>query len=71
MAEAERIFLGQGKYTIDIMNRFRMLDYKSITTPMDAKLKNLRDSASNSNLIDPAMYRQLIGSLMYLMNTIP
>ena len=48
-----------------------MLDCKSIATPMDANLKKLRDSASDSNLIDPTMYRQLIGSLMYLTNTRP
>ena len=48
-----------------------MLDCKSIATPMDANLKKLRDSASDSNLIDPTMYRQLIGSLMYMTNTSP
>ena len=46
-----------------------MLDYKSIATPMDGNLKKLRDSASNSNFIDPTMYLQYIGSLKYLMNT--
>ena len=49
-------FLGQGKYTIDILKRFGMLDCKSIATPMDASLKKMRDSASYSNLIDPTMY---------------
>ena len=48
-----------------------MLNCKSITTLMDANLKKLRDSASNSNLIYPIMYHQLIGSLMYLTNTMP
>ena len=67
----KEIFLRQGKYTIDILKRFGMLDCKSIATPMDANLKKLRDSASDSNLIDSTMYRRLIGSLMYLTNTRP
>ena len=65
------IFIGQGKYTIDILKIFRMLDCKSIATLMDANLKKLKDCASDSNLVDPTMYRQLIGSLMYLTNTRP
>ena len=65
------IFLGQAKYTIDILKRFRMLNWKSISIPIDANLKMLRDSASDSNLIDPTMYCQLIGSLIYLTNTRP
>ena len=48
-----------------------MLECKSMATPMDANLKKLRDFASYSNLIDPTMYCQLIGSLMYLTNTRP
>ena len=47
-----------------------MLDCKSIATPMDANLKKLRDSTSDFDLIDPTMYRQLIGLLMYMTNTI-
>ena len=56
---------------MDMLKRFRMLDCKSITTVMDANLKKLRDSALDSNLIDPTMYCQLIGSLIYLTNTRP
>ena len=67
----KEIFLGQGKYTIDILKRFKMLGCKSIATPMDANLKKLRDSASDSILIDPTMYFQLIGALVYLTNTRP
>ena len=48
-----------------------MLDCKSMATLMDANLKKLRESASDFDLIDPTMYRQLIGFLMYLMNTEP
>ena len=38
------ISLGQGKYAVDILKRFRMMDYKAITTPM----------ASNLNLLSVA-----------------
>ena len=48
-----------------------MLDYKSMATPMDANFKKLKESTSISDMIDPTMYRQLIGSLMYLTNTKP
>ena len=54
---------------MDILKRFGMLDCKSIATLMDANLKKLRDSASDSNLFNLAMYHQLIGSFMYLTNT--
>jgi hypothetical protein len=63
------IFLGQGKYIITILQRFGMMDCKSMATPMVTNLKKLRDS--DSDLVDPSMYRQLIGSLMYLVNTRP
>ena len=46
-----------------------MLDCKSMATLMDANFKKLRESTSNSDMIHPTMYRQLIGSLMYLTNT--
>ena len=56
---------------MDMLKKFRMLDCKSIATPIDENLKNSRDSASDSNLIDPTMYHQLIGSLMYPTNIKP
>jgi hypothetical protein len=59
------IFLSQGKYTVEILQRFEM-DCKSMATPMMINLKLLSDSSSD--LVDPRMYRQLIGSLMYLVN---
>jgi hypothetical protein len=61
----ERIFLNQGKYTVEILKRFDMLECK----PMEAKLKLLVDTSSE--LIDATLYRQIIGSLMYLTNTRP
>jgi hypothetical protein len=46
-----------------------MMDCKSMDTPMETNLKKLSDSTSDSYLVDPMIYKQLIGSLMYLVNT--
>jgi hypothetical protein len=40
-----------------------------MNTPMEAKLKLLVDTSLD--LIDATLYRQIIASLMYLMNTRP
>ena len=60
------IFLGQGKYALEILNRFKMMDCESITTPMASNPKLLSDASSEE--VDATMYRQMIGSLMYLTN---
>jgi hypothetical protein len=65
----EIIFLNQGKYAVEILKRFDMLECKSMNTPMETKLKLLVDTSSE--LIDTTLYRQIIGSLMYLTNTRP
>ena len=46
-----------------------MMDYNAMTTPMASNLNLLSDSSSYS--VDATMYRQMIGSLMYLTNTRP
>jgi hypothetical protein len=63
------IFLNQGKYVVEILKRFRMMDCKSMSTPMVTNLKLLSDTYSKT--VDATMYRQMIGSLMYLTNTRP
>ena len=65
----DTILVSQGKYTVDILRRFGMMDSKSMSTPMTPNLKKL--CSDDSDLVDPTMYRQLIGSLMYLVNTRP
>jgi hypothetical protein len=65
----KRIFLNQGKYGVEILKRFDMFECKSMNTPMETKLKLLVDTSLE--LIDVTLYRQIIGSLMYLTNTKP
>eukprot|EP00253_Pinus_taeda_P017588 PITA_17588 len=67
--EEGHFFLGQGKYIVDILNRFHMEDCRPMSTPMITNWKKLH--ASDSELVDPTLYRQLIGSLTYLVNTRP
>jgi hypothetical protein len=49
------IFLIQGKYIVVILQRFRMMDFKSMATPMEINLKLLSDSYSY--FVDPTMYK--------------
>jgi hypothetical protein len=65
----KRIFLNQGKYTVEILKRFDMLECKPMKIPMEAKLKLL--VVTSSDLIDATLYRRIIGSLMCLTNTRP
>jgi hypothetical protein len=65
--EEGHIFLEHGKYAADILSRFQMEDCRPMSTPMVTNWKKL--SASDSQLVDAIVYRQLIGSLMYLVNT--
>jgi hypothetical protein len=67
----DEIFLSQGKYKFEILKKFRMADCKPMATPMVMNLKKLSETSSNSSEIDPHLYRQLIGSLMYTINTRP
>eukprot|EP00253_Pinus_taeda_P027298 PITA_27298 len=56
-AEEGEIFLGQGRYA------------RPMATPMTTNWKNI--DASEDKDVDPTLYRQLIGSRMYLVNTRP
>jgi hypothetical protein len=55
----KKIFLNQGKYVVEILKRFDMLECKSMNTPMETKLKLLVDTSSE--LVDATLYRYIIG----------
>ena len=56
---ADGISLRQGKYTIEILKRFEMMDCKAMTTLMASNLKLLSDALLES--VDATMYHQMIG----------
>ena len=61
------IVLSQGKYAVEILKRFRMMDCKSMTMPMMTNLNLFGDTTSET--IDATLYKNMIGSLMYLTST--
>jgi hypothetical protein len=59
--------MSQGKYTLDILKKYIMMSCKLTTTPLDVGLKLCGHDDSKS--IDITLYRQLVGSLIYLNTT--
>jgi hypothetical protein len=54
---------------VKILQKFGMMDCKSMDTPMTTNIRKVRDS--DSDPVDTSLYRQLIGSLIHLVNTRP
>jgi protein associated with RNAse G/E len=65
----EEIFFNQGKNVVEILKRFGMMDHRAMSTPMETNMKLLADTSLE--IVDVTLYRQVIGSLMYLTNTKP
>jgi hypothetical protein len=62
-------FLNQGKYAMEILKGFNMMECRSISTPMEMNLKLLVDTLSE--IVDVTLYRKMIGSFLYITNTKP
>ncbi|KAJ8747772.1 hypothetical protein K2173_011424 [Erythroxylum novogranatense] len=58
------IFLHQQKYSRDLLKRFGMINCKPILTPMESNVKIC--AHEGKDLEDATMYRQVVGSLIYL-----
>jgi len=63
------IFLVQGRYVMEILKKLLMLDYRPMSAAMITNWKNI--DASKQEVMDPTLYRQLIGSSMYKYDTRP
>ena len=60
------ISLRQGKYAVDILKRFGMMDCKAMATPMASNLMPLNDASSDT--VDAMIYCHMFCSLMFLMD---
>lgn len=56
------IFVGHGKYTFDILQRFHMQDCKHMDTPLSTNWR--KDDASTRDAVGGTICRKLVGSLM-------
>ena len=54
-----------------LLERFGMVDCKSVTTTMELNFKKICGSVAGLNLGNPSEYRQLVGALMFLVNSSP
>ena len=48
-----------------------MMDFKSMSTQIVSNLRKLHESNSGYYIVDPTLYKQIIGSLMYLLHSRP
>ncbi|RDX89920.1 hypothetical protein CR513_28286, partial [Mucuna pruriens] len=69
MQSAARIFIFQKKYMLEILDRFQMKNCNSVSTPTEVGLKLVRDPEGRK--VDNTLYKQIVGSLMYLTVTRP
>ena len=57
----------QKKYTLDVLKRFNMLNYNATITLVDIKSKLKKEK--RTNLVDPTIFKQMVGCSRYLCNT--
>ena len=68
-SSADGYYLTQAKYTSDLISRARITDSKIIDTPIEYNCR--LNSHDGESLSDTTLYRQLVGSLIYLTVTCP
>eukprot|EP00253_Pinus_taeda_P019764 PITA_19764 len=66
---SDGLFVSQGKYVREILEKFNMHGCKPVDTPLPGGWR--KEDATSAEVMDATVYRQLVGSLMYLVNTRP
>lgn len=60
----EEIFISQESYAREILKKFKMNDFKSISMPAESEVKLSKHDESVD--VDPTFFKSLVGSLRYL-----
>eukprot|EP00253_Pinus_taeda_P033137 PITA_33137 len=61
------LFVSQGNHDNEILRRFHMESSKTMETPLAGNWR--KEDATSGEVVEATVYRQLLGSLMYLVNT--
>ena len=64
LQKSDGIYICQRKYALEVLNRFGMLESNSVSSPIVPGFKASNDG--DGVTIDETYYKQLVGSLMYL-----
>lgn len=63
------IFIGQKKYALSLLEKFGLMNCKSVSTPRVVNEKLSKTDGSEP--VDEGLYRQIVGNLLYLTATRP
>ena len=63
------IFISQKKYVQEILDKFQMKNCNPVNTPSEFGMKLNKDNGGKK--VDDTLYKQIVGSLMYLTATRP
>nr|GFA73588.1 uncharacterized mitochondrial protein AtMg00810-like [Tanacetum cinerariifolium] len=69
LIQEDDIFFNQSKYIKEMLKKFGLEDSKPMKTPMSSETKLTRDE--DGEYIDDTKYNGMIGSLLYLMASMP
>jgi len=66
---SQGVVIHQRKYALDILKRFKIMNCKPISTPIEIGVK--LSLISDEKQVDPTLFKQIVGSLRYLCHTRP
>ena len=61
----DKITVDQKNYIETVLQQFNMSDCKAVATPGEVNLKLVKSNNEEQKLVDPKLYRSLVGSLLF------